>query len=72
MMSSLIEPSVTELLTKVENRYRLVTIASKRARQLIDGQEPLVDKTSLNPLSVAVMEVNEGLIEYETLKDGVK
>jgi|LSQX01.1.fsa_nt_gb DNA-directed RNA polymerase subunit omega len=71
-MSSLIEPSVTELLTKVENRYRLVTIASKRARQLIDGQEPLVDKTSLNPLSVAVMEVNEGLIEYETLKDGVK
>ncbi len=71
-MSSLIDPSVTELLTKVENRYRLVTIASKRARQLIDGQEPLVDKTSLNPLSVAVMEVNEGLIEYETLKDGVK
>ena len=71
-MSSLIEPSVTELLTKVENRYRLVTIASKRARQLIDGQEPLVDKTSLNPLSVAVMEVNEGLIEYETMKDGVK
>lgn len=71
-MSSLIEPSVTELLTKVENRYRLVTIASKRARQLIDGMEPMVERTSVNPLSVAVTEVNEGLIEYETLKDGVK
>lgn len=71
-MSSLIEPSVTELLNKVENRYRLVTIASKRARQLIAGQQPLVEKTSVNPLSVAVTEVNEGLIEYETLKDGVK
>ena len=71
-MSSLIEPSVTELLDRVENRYRLVTIASKRARQLIDGMEPMVEKNSVNPLSVAVMEVNQGLIEYETLKDGVK
>ncbi len=71
-MSSLIDPSVTELLTKVENRYRLVTIASKRARQLIDGMEPMVEKNSVNPLSVAIKEVNEGLIQYETLKDGVK
>ncbi|HCW73531.1 MAG TPA: DNA-directed RNA polymerase subunit omega [Clostridiaceae bacterium] len=72
MMSSLIEPSVTELLNRVENRYRLVTITSRRARQIIDGQQPLVPATSVNPLSVAVNEVNEGLIEYETLKDGVK
>ncbi len=71
-MSSLIEPSVTELLNRVENRYRLVTITSRRARQIIDGQQPLVPATSVNPLSVAVNEVNEGLIEYETLKDGVK
>lgn len=71
-MSSLIEPSVTELLNKVENRYRLVTITSRRARQIIDGQQPLVPATSVNPLSVAVNEVNAGLIEYETLKDGVK
>ena len=71
-MSSLIEPSVTELLEKVENRYRLVTLTSKRARQIIDGQGPLVPVNSVNPLSVAVNEVNAGLIEYETLKDGVK
>ena len=71
-MSSLIEPSVTDLLNRVENRYRLVTITSKRARQIIDGQEPLLPATSVNPLSVAVNEVNAGLIEYETLKDGVK
>ncbi len=71
-MSSLIEPSVTELLNRVENRYRLVTITSRRARQIIDGQQPLVAATSVNPLSVAVNEVNAGLIEYETLKDGVK
>jgi DNA-directed RNA polymerase subunit omega len=71
-MSSLIEPSVTELLDRVENRYRLVTITSRRARQLIDGQEALLPGSSVNPLTLAVNEVNAGLIEYETLKDGVK
>ncbi|MBR0575428.1 DNA-directed RNA polymerase subunit omega [Proteiniclasticum sp. BAD-10] len=71
-MSSLIDPSVTDLLKRVDNRYRLVTLTSKRARQIIDGQEPLVPITSVNPLSIAVNEVNQGLIEYETLKDGVK
>jgi len=71
-MSSLIEPSVTELLNRVENRYRLVTITSRRARQIIDGQEPLLPGSSVNPLTLAVNEVNAGLIEYETLKDGVK
>lgn len=71
-MSSLIEPSVTELLEKVDNRYRLVTLTSKRARQLVDGMEPMVEHPSVNPLSTAVNEVNQGLIEYEMLKDGVK
>lgn len=71
-MSSLIDPSVTDLLKRVDNRYRLVTLTSKRARQIIDGHEPLVPITSVNPLSIAVNEVNQGLIEYETLKDGVK
>jgi len=71
-MSSLIEPSVTELLEKVDNRYRLVTLTSKRARQLVDGSEPLVEHASINPLSTAVNEVYQGLIEYEMLKDGVK
>ena len=71
-MSSLIEPSVTELLEKVDNRYRLVTLTSKRARQLVDGMDPLVDHASINALSTAVNEVNQGLIEYEMLKDGVK
>lgn len=71
-MSSLIEPSVTELLDKVDNRYRLVTITAKRARQIVDGSSPLIESGNTNPLSIAVNEVNQGLIEYETLKDGVK
>nr|WP_040906529.1 DNA-directed RNA polymerase subunit omega [Youngiibacter fragilis] len=72
MMHSMIEPSVTELLEKVDNRYRLVTVAARRARQILDGSPLLTEFDSNKPLSIAINEVNEGLIHYETLKDGVK
>lgn len=71
-MNSLINPSVSELLKQVDNRYGLVTVAAKRARQLVAGQEPLIDSESIKPLSIAVQEVQKGLITFETLKDGVK
>lgn len=65
---TMINPSVTELLEKVDNRYRLVTVTSKRARQLIDKQDMLVDGNPDKPLLTAIDEVNEGLIEYEMKK----
>jgi DNA-directed RNA polymerase subunit omega len=68
----MIEPSVTELLEKVDNRYRLVTVAARRARQILDGSPLLTEFDSNKPISIAINEVNEGLIHYETLKDGVK
>ncbi|MBP1918575.1 DNA-directed RNA polymerase subunit omega [Youngiibacter multivorans] len=71
-MHSMIEPSVTELLEKVDNRYRLVTVTARRARQILDGSPLLTEFDSNKPLSIAINEVNEGLIHYETLKDGVK
>lgn len=71
-MNSLIEPTVQELLEKVDNRYRLVTIAARRARQLIGGQQPLVDTDSIKPLTIAVNEINEKVIEYENVENGVK
>ena len=30
----MVKPTVSELLTKVDNRFRLVTVTSKRARQI--------------------------------------
>ena len=67
----MINPSVVELLEKVEDRYSLVIVTSKRARQLIDGSEKLVDSESNKPLTVAINEVNEGAVSYKktTLKN---
>lgn len=72
MNNSMINPSVVELLKKVDNRYSLVIVTSKRARQLIEGAEPMVRATSNKPLTVAINEVNTGAIVYETLKEGIK
>ena len=61
------DPPINELMDKVDCRYTLVVETSKRARQLIDGVPPLIDaKDKENmPLSVAIDEVNRGLITYE-------
>ena len=46
----------------VSSRYSIVMATSKRARQIIAGDEPLIDGTGKKPLSVAVEELNEGKI----------
>ena len=46
-------------------RYTLVVEASKRARQLVDGAQPLIDPKDMKPLKIAVEEINRGLLTYE-------
>ena len=38
--------------------------ASKRARELIGGGLPLIDTKDNNPLTIAIEEINRGLITY--------
>lgn len=72
MNDAMINPSVVDLLTKVDNRYSLIVLTSKRARQLIDGVKPLVDIDSTKPVTIAVNEVAQDKITYETVKTGIK
>ena len=72
----MIHPSYVELMEKVNenvevgeepvvnSRYTIVAATAKRARQIIDGAEPLIDYTKGHkPLSIAVNELNEGAIK---------
>lgn len=54
------KPSTEELLEKTNDRYELVTIISKRARQLIDGAEAMIDTNEESKLTIASMEFDEG------------
>ena len=58
------EPPIGELLKKVDCLYTLAVEASKRARELIGGSLPLIDTKDNNPLTIAIEEINRGLITY--------
>ena len=63
------EPSIGELLEKVDCLYTLTVESSKRARELIGGSLPLIDTKDSNPLSIAIEEINRGLITYSRRED---
>lgn len=50
----------------VNSRYSIVMAASKRARQLIAGDDALVDAKDEKPLSIAVEELNQGKVKILT------
>lgn len=60
----MIKPSIVDLLGKVDNKYSLIYVASIRARELINGDEPLIDKKELNFVSTAVNEIMDDKISY--------
>lgn len=68
----LIKPTLESLMTKVDSKYTLVTLAAKRARQLTDGDEPLVDVDMTKVVSIAMEEIDQGKITYEAPRDGIK
>lgn len=62
--------TVEECLSKVDNRFELVLVAAKRARQLATGgKEPLVQHESDKPTVVALREIEEGLIGPNSFDD---
>ena len=58
--------TVEDSLDKVGNRFELVMLASKRARQLASGgREPLVAWDNDKPTVVALREIADGLVNKE-------
>lgn len=71
----MIHPSYTDLMAVVnsdvepgeqpvvQSRYSIVLATAKRARQIIDGSEPLVEDSNQKPLSIAVAELYQGRVK---------
>ncbi len=71
----MLHPSYTDLMKVVNNeveqgeapvvnsRYSIVMATAKRARQIIGGEESLVDTRQTKPLSIAREELNQGKIK---------
>ena len=60
--------TVEDCLANVANRFELVMVASKRARQIATGgKESLVEEESDKPTVIALREISEGLISADIL-----
>lgn len=60
--------TVEDAVDKVGNRFDLVLIASRRARQIATGgKEPLVDVENDKPTVIALREIEQGLITTEVM-----
>ncbi|MDD3204404.1 MAG: DNA-directed RNA polymerase subunit omega [Lachnospiraceae bacterium] len=77
----MLHPSYTDLMNVVNSeveqgeqlvvnsRYSIVMATSKRARQIIAGEEPLIDEVGKKPLSIAVEELNQGKIKITGVEE---
>lgn len=59
--------TVEDCLENVDNRFHLVLLASKRARQLEKGVDPLLPWENDKPTVVALREIAEGLVDDATI-----
>ena len=65
--------TVEDCLDNVDNRFELVMVASKRARQIATGgKEPLVPEENDKPTVLALREIELGLVTADLLKNEEK
>ena len=60
--------TVEDCLENIHNRFDLILVASKRARQIARGvSEPMVERENDKPTVLALREIAEGLVTKEIL-----
>ena len=55
-------PAMNKLTANVPNRYLLVTVVARRARQIAQEAEDMGEKMDAKPVTLAIHEVAEGKI----------
>lgn len=77
-------PDIDRLLSKVDSKYTLVVAAAKRARQINDYfnaikrhdlvrvKPPQIEALSNKPLSISLGEIEQDLVTYERVVEGIK
>lgn len=59
--------TVEDCLKNIHNRFDLILVASKRARQIARGAEPMVERENDKPTVLALREIAAGLVTKEIL-----
>ncbi len=57
--------TVEDCLNRIDNRFEMVLTATKRARQIANGADPLVEEQNDKPTVIALREIADGLVDPE-------
>lgn len=57
--------TVEDCLERVDNRFALVHLVAKRAKQLLKGSQPVITKVKNKYVVTALREVAHGLVQFE-------
>jgi DNA-directed RNA polymerase subunit omega len=63
--------TVEDCLNHVDNRFQLVLVATKRARQIANGRDAKVPLENDKPTVVALREIAKGLVTRDILLEPV-
>ncbi|GLS27162.1 DNA-directed RNA polymerase subunit omega [Marinibactrum halimedae] len=62
--------TVEDCLDHVDNRFELVIVGSKRARQIaVGGKTPMVPEENDKPTVIALREIEEGYVDASILNE---
>lgn len=61
--------TVEDCLDNVDNRFQLVLVSTKRARQIANGNEPMVPVDNDKPTVIALREIAEGFVTRDILDE---
>ena len=64
--------TVEDCLSNVDNRFQLVLVATKRARQISLGATPFVEEEKDKPTVIALREIAEGLVTRDILDEEIE
>lgn len=60
--------TVEDCMEKIPNRFEMVLVAAKRARQIYSGDEPTVEEENDKPTVIALREIAEGNVGVDILE----
>ena len=64
--------TVEDCLENVDNRFQLVLVAARRARELAMGDDPMVERDNDKPTVIALREIAEGIVDASILEKKIK
>ena len=64
--------SLQEITDRIDSKYALVVAAARRGREIMDGEQVVVNVHATKPVTIALEEIQRGYSTVEVPPSGIK